>query len=152
MVGRPNIGNWGASSHHPRGGTTKLPWWTLHPETRAYWILAVKVSLVVHQEEAVLGACAKKWQGINNKIPSWKKLGITDVEHQIRINKCHLISPIWDSTHDKQLTMDRFFKHKQPHPSSIMASLTLSLLLATHRNIVPLVWYQRGSALYGCTA
>jgi hypothetical protein len=90
-----------------------------HLETQQYWTLAMNAALTARQEECQQGAQIKQvWSKLNRKIPSWKKLGITAVEHQIRLNGMHrhqnpTISK--DIAHPKQTTLTSLTT-KRPHP------------------------------------
>ena len=97
-----------------------------HLETQQYWILAINAALTAKQLDRQRGARAKlTCHKVNRKIPSEKKLGITAVEHQIRLNGMH--QPLTsnntnNSTHCTQTTLTSLII-KQPHPSSTLITL-----------------------------
>jgi hypothetical protein len=86
----------------------------------------VNVALTPRQDEQQQGACIKRVQRkLNRKIPSWKKLGITAVEYQIRLNGMHRHpNPTInnDIAHPKQTTLTSLTA-KHPHPSATMLTL-----------------------------
>ncbi len=61
-------------------------------ELKAYCILAVKAVLVAQNKELAQDQPKRIRNLVNTKIPSKKKLGITDVEQQIQADKPHCIS------------------------------------------------------------
>jgi hypothetical protein len=95
-------------------------------ELKAYWILVVKAALAAQNKEL-----AQDWPKcihnlVNTKIPSKKKLGITDVKQQIRADKGHCISTEKEHMHynpEDHHTLENYLKRKHPHPSSPTASL-----------------------------
>ncbi len=100
-----------------------------HLETQQYWTLAVNAALTARQDECQQGARIKRVRRkLNRKIPSWKKLGIIAVEHQIRLDGMHyhLNSTINDDiTHPKQTTLTSLTA-KRPHPSATLLTLKLN--------------------------
>ncbi len=97
-----------------------------HLETQRYWTLAMDVAIAARHQERQRGAQTKCiWCKLNRKIPSRKKLGITEVERQIRHNGMHC-SPtsIVDSNFEshKQTTLMSLIS-KQPHPSASLLTL-----------------------------
>ncbi len=73
--------------------------------------------------DSILGSQVRRAQKqVTTKIPSRKKLGITEVKRQIRY-KWHLPFQDPGKFDDGQLTLERFLKRKQLHPSSLVAQL-----------------------------
>ena len=93
-------------------------------ETKTYWILAMNTALAAKRSNSILGSRARRARKqVATKIPSRKKLGITEVERQIRSNKWHLPYQDPGKFDDNQLTLERYLKRKQPHSSSLVAQL-----------------------------
>ncbi len=97
-----------------------------HLETQRYWILAMDVAIAARHQEQQRGAQTKRiLHKLNRKIPSRKKLGITEVERQIRHNGMHCPrTSIVDSNFKshKQTTLTSLIS-KQPHPSASLLTL-----------------------------
>jgi hypothetical protein len=97
-----------------------------HIEMRRYRTLTMDVAIAARYQEQQRGARTKCIQcNLNRKIPSHKKLGITEVEHQIRHNGMHCPpSSIVDSDLEshKQTTLTSLIS-KQPHPSASLLTL-----------------------------
>ncbi len=93
-------------------------------KTKTYWVIAMEAALAAKGNNGALGSRGKKsLQRAMSKTPSRKKLGITEVERQIRADSRH-IPDQHQGTQDKaQTTMARFLKHKQNHPLALMAQL-----------------------------
>jgi hypothetical protein len=100
-----------------------------HIETQQYWTLAVNAALTARQDEQQQGARIKRVRRkLNRKILSRKKLGITAVEHQIRLDgmHCHPNSTINDNiAYPKQTTLTSLTA-KRPHPSATLLTLKLN--------------------------
>ncbi len=100
-----------------------------HLETQQYWTLAMNAALTARQEEHQQGACIKRVRRkLNRKIPSRKKLGITAVKHQIRLDgmHCHPNTTISnDIAHPKQTTLTSLTA-KHTHPSATLLTLKLN--------------------------
>ncbi len=93
-------------------------------EAKSYWILAMKAALIAKKHDDSLGLRSKKARKqASSKIPSRKKLDITEVERQIRADKQHLPDQDQGSLDEDHPTLARLVKSKQPHPSSLMAQL-----------------------------
>ncbi len=91
-------------------------------ETKTNWILAINAALAAKRNDSIFGSGARRAQKqVATKIPSWKKLGITEVKRQIRLDKKHLPYQDPGIFDDNQLTLERYLKRKQPHPSSLVA-------------------------------
>ncbi len=95
-------------------------------EMQQYWTLAVNVALTARQDKQQQGTRIKQVRcKLNRKIPSQKKLGITAVKHQIRLNgmHCHPNPTINnDIAHPKQTTLTSLTA-KRPHPSATLLTL-----------------------------
>jgi hypothetical protein len=100
-----------------------------HLEMQRYWTLAVNAALTARQDEQQQGAHIKQVQcKLNRKIPSRKKLGITAVEHQIRLDGMHRHpNPTINNNiaHPKQATLTSLTA-KHPHPSATLLTLKLN--------------------------
>jgi hypothetical protein len=95
-------------------------------ELKVYWILAVKAALATQNKELAQDRPKRICSLVNTKIPSKKKLGITDVKQQIRADKGHCISTEKEHMHynpEDHHTLENYLKRKHPHPSSPTASL-----------------------------
>ncbi len=93
-------------------------------EVKSYWILAMNAALAAKKHNDTLELRAKKARKqTSSMIPSRKKLGITEVERQIRVDKQHLPDQDQGSLDKDHPTLARFLKCKQPHPLSLMAQL-----------------------------
>ncbi len=93
-------------------------------EAKSYGILAINAALAAKKHDDTLGLRAKKARKqASSKIPSRKKLGITEVERQIRTDKRHLTDQDQGSLDKDHPTLARFLKCKQLHSSSLMAQL-----------------------------
>jgi hypothetical protein len=93
-------------------------------EMKTYWILAMNAVLAAKRNDSILGSQTRRARKqVTTKINSWKKLGITEVERQIRSDKRHLPYQDPGKFDNNQLTLERFLKRKQPHPSSLVAQL-----------------------------
>ncbi len=58
---------------------------------KTYWILVMNSALPAERNKSILGSRARRTQKqVATKIPSRKKLGITEVKRQIRLDKWHL--------------------------------------------------------------
>jgi hypothetical protein len=97
-----------------------------HLETQRYWTLTMDSAIAARHQERQRGAQTKCiWRKLNRKIPSRKKLGITEVERQIRHNGMHHPpTSIFDSDFKsyKQTTLTSLIS-KQPHPSASLLTL-----------------------------
>jgi hypothetical protein len=100
-----------------------------HLETQQYWTLAVNAALTTRQDVQQQGARIQRVRRkLNRKIPSRKKLGITAVEHQIRLNGMHRHpNPTINNNiaHPKQTTITSLTA-KRPHPSATLLTLKLN--------------------------
>jgi hypothetical protein len=105
-----------------------------HLETQRHWTLAMDAAIAARHQERQRGARTKHIRHkLNRKIPSHKKLGITEVERQIRHNGMHCPpTSIVDSDFEshKQTTLTSLIL-KQPHPSASL--LTLKLNKSLHK-------------------
>jgi hypothetical protein len=96
-----------------------------HIEAQKYWILAVNAARTARDLELARGARTKRAkQKVNAKLLSRKKLGIVNIEQQIRRDGMHwcITQTGTDPEHNTQPLIDRFVM-KQPHPASIVAAL-----------------------------
>ncbi len=84
----------------------------------------MNAALAAKKHDDTLGLRAKKARKqASSKIPSRKKLDITEVERQIRVDKRHLPDQDQGSLDEDYPTLARFLKRKQPHPLTLMAQL-----------------------------
>jgi hypothetical protein len=86
----------------------------------------MKVALTAQHHKRKRGAQLKiVHRKLNQKIPSWKKLGVTAVEQQIRADSMHC-SPSSNTTdetiHHNQTTLTSLIT-KRPRPMSTLTSL-----------------------------
>ncbi len=86
----------------------------------------VDAAITAKTLELARGARAKQTRSqLNTKVASRTKLGITEVQHQIRKDRMHRTTSQSDAlqaSNSAQLTLDCFVK-KRPHPASIMADM-----------------------------
>jgi hypothetical protein len=105
-----------------------------HIEAQKYWILAVNAARMAWDLALARGARTKQAkQKVNTKILSRKKLGIVNIEQQIRRDGMHwcITQTSTDPEHNTQPSIDCFVM-KQPHPASIVAALQSNKRLRTH--------------------
>ncbi len=96
-----------------------------HIKAQKYWILAKNAARTARDLASARGARTKRAkQKVNAKTPSRKKLGIINIEQQIRRDGMHrcITQTGTDPEHNTQPLIDRFVT-KQPHPASIVAAL-----------------------------
>jgi hypothetical protein len=84
----------------------------------------MEAALAAKGNDDALGSRGKKLQQrATSKTPSRKKLGITEVERQIRVDRRHIPDQHQGTQDEAQTTLARFLKCKQNHPLALMAQL-----------------------------